>query len=210
MSVNLNIESPGSEFPYQKSFPLEMPLIELKRRIELICGVYVADQQLSLLDADGKFVRELKVEGETLEQSGVKDGFTIKVEGQKEVPEDVKKYEINEERYKKRENIFRNFKKTTLLPHIVVGNRCVVHSKAKGDRTGTIAYVGPVDFKDELMVGVILDEPKGKHDGEVDGRRYFECQKPYGIFVDRQFVKPPNTPVQNQSAPTDEQQIDEL
>jgi tubulin-folding cofactor B len=42
----------------------------------------------------------------------------------------------------------------------------------KGNRSGMIAYVGEVDFKpEELMIGITLDEPLGKHDGSVDGKR---------------------------------------
>ncbi|KAI6243334.1 Tubulin-folding cofactor B [Aphelenchoides fujianensis] len=185
-SFSINITTPTAEFPYTKT-----------RRIELVVGVYAADMSLTLLNAEGKFVNDLKAEGETLEQLGVKEGYTIRVEdtsGKTADPMagDVKKYEINEERYRQREDTARNFlKKNVLLPHIAVGNRCIVQSKAKGDRAGRIAYVGEVHFKPDVMVGVVLDEPLGKHDGEVDGKRYFECTAPHGVFVDRHLVKPP-------------------
>lgn len=32
-------------------------------------------------------------------------------------------------------------------------------------------------------VGVVLDEPKGKNNGTVQGKTYFACQENYGVFV---------------------------
>ncbi|XP_073776847.1 dynactin subunit 1 isoform X8 [Danio rerio] len=52
----------------------------------------------------------------------------------------------------------------------------------KGHR-GTVAYIGNTLFASGKWVGVILDEPKGKNDGTVQGKRYFLCQENHGIFV---------------------------
>lgn len=32
-------------------------------------------------------------------------------------------------------------------------------------------------------IGITLDEPVGKNDGTVAGKRYFECGKARGVFV---------------------------
>uniref|UniRef100_A0A8V5G952 Dynactin subunit 1 n=1 Tax=Melopsittacus undulatus TaxID=13146 RepID=A0A8V5G952_MELUD len=61
-----------------------------------------------------------------------------------------------------------------------VGSR--VEVIGKGHR-GTVAYVGATLFATGKWVGVILDEPKGKNDGTVQGRRYFTCDENHGIFV---------------------------
>ncbi|XP_029450698.1 dynactin subunit 1-like isoform X3 [Rhinatrema bivittatum] len=61
-----------------------------------------------------------------------------------------------------------------------VGSR--VEVIGKGYR-GTVAYVGATSFASGKWVGVILDEPKGKNDGTVQGRRYFTCEENHGIFV---------------------------
>ncbi|XP_022522938.2 dynactin subunit 1a isoform X3 [Astyanax mexicanus] len=52
----------------------------------------------------------------------------------------------------------------------------------KGQR-GTVAYVGATLFASGKWVGVILDEPKGKNDGTVQGKAYFTCKENHGIFV---------------------------
>ncbi|KAF7666140.1 hypothetical protein LDENG_00116810 [Lucifuga dentata] len=52
----------------------------------------------------------------------------------------------------------------------------------KGQR-GMVAYIGTTLFASGKWVGVILDEPKGKNDGTVQGKRYFTCEENHGIFV---------------------------
>ncbi|CAH2299222.1 dynactin subunit 1 isoform X2 [Pelobates cultripes] len=61
-----------------------------------------------------------------------------------------------------------------------VGSR--VEVIGKGHR-GTVAYVGSTLFATGKWVGVILDESKGKNDGTVQGKRYFNCEENHGIFV---------------------------
>ena len=68
--------------------------------------------------------------------------------------------------------------------NIIVGARC----RLGGDdaRRGRVAFVGDVE---EIpggggpWVGVELDEPVGKNDGGVGGKRYFECGQKRGVFV---------------------------
>jgi len=49
--------------------------------------------------------------------------------------------------------------------------------------TGIIKYVGHVDFAEGLWLGVELKTAKGKHDGFVQGRRYFTCRPGHGLLV---------------------------
>lgn len=61
-----------------------------------------------------------------------------------------------------------------------VGQRVEVLGKGV---QGIVAYVGTTLFANGKWVGVILDEPKGKNNGIVDGKVYFQCKDNYGSFV---------------------------
>ncbi|KAF2002510.1 hypothetical protein P154DRAFT_140203 [Amniculicola lignicola CBS 123094] len=52
-------------------------------------------------------------------------------------------------------------------------------------RRGTISYIGNIPEIPGLgaWIGVTLDEPTGKNDGSVKGKKYFECGKNCGVFV---------------------------
>ncbi|KAF1844666.1 uncharacterized protein K460DRAFT_365607 [Cucurbitaria berberidis CBS 394.84] len=52
-------------------------------------------------------------------------------------------------------------------------------------RRGTVSYIGLVPEIPGIgsWIGVTLDEPTGKNDGTVKGKRYFECGNNCGVFV---------------------------
>ncbi|KPP75896.1 tubulin-folding cofactor B-like [Scleropages formosus] len=121
----------------------------------------------------------------------------------------VEKYQMADEDYEKRTDSARMFMKKKKLGHhdeeklsrreaeqakrdeeelalaaaIAVGNRCQVHVAGQPTKLGTVMYVGTTEFKPGHWVGVKYDEPLGKNDGSVNGKRYFECQPKYGAFV---------------------------
>ncbi|XP_016307527.1 tubulin-folding cofactor B-like [Sinocyclocheilus anshuiensis] len=121
----------------------------------------------------------------------------------------VEKFEISDEAYEKRTDSIRNFKKNFKLGRfneenrakeeealakkeeegkvaagsIAVGNRCKVEVVGQPTKIGTVMFVGTADFKPGYWVGVKYDEPLGKNDGSVNGKRYFECEPKYGTFV---------------------------
>ena len=54
---------------------------------------------------------------------------------------------------------------------------------------GVVAYVGGTHFAGGTWVGVELDAAQGKHDGEVQGVRYFTCAARRGVMVRPRSVK---------------------
>ena len=123
----------------------------------------------------------------------------------------VEKYTMDEESYNLRPNSMRRYKEsrmaemhslrrnigsvdardsesleqnsdTSEVSSVVLGNRCCV---SPGDRLGSVRYIGPLRHldTDSKWVGVELDEPLGKNDGELKGYRYFVCGKNYGCFA---------------------------
>ncbi|XP_070153044.1 CAP-Gly domain-containing linker protein 1 isoform X3 [Polyergus mexicanus] len=63
-----------------------------------------------------------------------------------------------------------------------IGDRVIV-SSMQGSKTGILRYQGPTDFAGGEWYGVELDEPLGKNDGSVNGKRYFECPPKHGLFT---------------------------
>lgn len=66
--------------------------------------------------------------------------------------------------------------------------RCKV---VPGDRLGTVRYVGvvPEIHQSAFWVGVEFDEPTGKNDGTIQGKRYFDCKPNYGSFLKPSMVE---------------------
>ncbi|CAG9114575.1 unnamed protein product [Plutella xylostella] len=71
---------------------------------------------------------------------------------------------------------------TTTSNEVRLGDRVIV-SSSRGSKAGTLKYVGVTDFAPGVWAGVELDDPLGKNDGSVDGKRYFECSPRFGLFA---------------------------
>ncbi|XP_028143032.1 restin homolog isoform X3 [Diabrotica virgifera virgifera] len=63
-----------------------------------------------------------------------------------------------------------------------IGDRVIIKS-SQGSKVGTVRYMGITEFAAGEWVGVELDDPRGKNDGSVNGKRYFECRPNFGLFA---------------------------
>lgn len=74
-----------------------------------------------------------------------------------------------------------------IAANIKVGNRCEVDP---GGKRGEVKFVGKVDtLAAGYWVGVQYDEPVGKHDGVVKGKRFFTCPPGHGAMLRPEKVK---------------------
>ncbi|KAL2918331.1 hypothetical protein HK105_202258 [Polyrhizophydium stewartii] len=64
-----------------------------------------------------------------------------------------------------------------------VGDRCLVEVEGGMSKRGAVRFVGKTDFKPGYWVGVEYDEPVGRNNGTVNGRKYFEARPNHGAFV---------------------------
>ncbi len=71
---------------------------------------------------------------------------------------------------------------------ISVGQRCTVDP---GDRRGEVMFVGQAEgvLPPGYWVGIKYDEPLGKNDGSVKGKRFFDAPAGYGAFLRPDKIK---------------------
>ncbi|VDO85803.1 unnamed protein product [Heligmosomoides polygyrus] len=60
-----------------------------------------------------------------------------------------------------------------------IGDRVLV----SGGKQGVVRFLGETEFAQGIWAGIELEQPLGKNDGSVQGKRYFTCKTPYGVFV---------------------------
>lgn len=209
--VNLFVSSPDTRS--ERRFDLQLSISQLKGRLELITGIPVGNQQLAIYndDADIQPTRVLDDDRRLLGFYSPVDFQVLKVvdtnpsatfTGQLTDLSGVEKFELPDEQYalrqdsvlayKQRHKVGRFAEKTEPTPSpginvdIPIGSRCEVESTEPGlNKRGTVRFVGPTDFGGAggVWVGVEYDEPMGKNDGSVQGKRYFTCASNFGVFV---------------------------
>lgn len=115
----------------------------------------------------------------------------------------VEKFEIADDDYDKRKGTVRDLKRRAGIPvkgevprceesppaGIDVGQRCEVELADGSHHRGVVRYVGKRDGAKGYWVGAELDEPFGKNNGTLSGKKYFECDDNFGIFVKPVKVK---------------------
>ncbi|CAF1202420.1 unnamed protein product [Adineta steineri] len=78
----------------------------------------------------------------------------------------------------------------------------------RGTKFGTLKYIGKIHVNEGIWCGIKLDGPLGKHNGKIEGVRYFRCSHRYGIFAPLRHVekvvvdsKEPRRPDQDSPSP---------
>jgi tubulin-folding cofactor B len=199
-------------------------IARVKERLMTHCGTNVSAMTLVLRDVDGRVVAAMDDDSKMLGYYGVANGMEVHVVdndpmslsagGWLEDVSKVKKYEMSEEDYDRREGTYRQWKREQLakdptwtlekemcarrgvpyvppeeinddtgandLKDIAVGARCEVNP---GQKRGEVKFVGRCDaLPPGFWVGIQFDEPVGKNDGSINGKRMFECLDGYGSF----------------------------
>ncbi|XP_020674403.1 tubulin-folding cofactor B isoform X2 [Dendrobium catenatum] len=204
-------------FSSEVRFDLEMSVEAAKEKLWKKCGTSVDSMLLVLYDDVGSKICDLSDNASPLGFYFPLNGYHIKVIDQDPSSVSsggwlddtslVEKYKISEEAYNKLDSNFRKFKEKMLSQNAMthekkVGDRCEVEP---GEKRGVVKFVGKVENRGPgFWIGIQLDEPLGKHDGMVNGKRYFECLPQHGILLRPEKVKVGDYPERD---PFDEEEI---
>lgn len=61
-----------------------------------------------------------------------------------------------------------------------VGSRALVKDK---NLEGTVRFIGTTTFAPGKWIGIELDDAKGKNNGLIQGKAYFQCPDNHGLMV---------------------------
>ncbi|KAH7685351.1 tubulin-folding cofactor B protein [Dioscorea alata] len=225
--THANIKS----FSTELRLSLQTTIESVKEKLWRKCGTSVASMLLQLFDDSGSKICDLTDDSRPLGFFSPHDGYRLHIVdldpssvtsgGWLEDTSLVEKYTISEEAYDKLDNNFRKFKEKMASQHatgtqnklsdnymedlcadIKVGDRCQIEP---GEKRGVVKFVGKAETAGPgYWVGIQYDEPLGKHDGTVKGKRYFDCPPQHGALLRPDKVKVGDFPERD---PFDEEEI---
>eukprot|EP01018_Ginkgo_biloba_P034390 Gb_34569 [translate_table: standard] len=197
-------------------FTLNSTVGAAKERLWKNCGTRIDSMILQLFDDNDKKICDMDDDSRPLGFYSPHDGYRIHIVdldpssvtagGWLEDTSLVDKYRISEDAYDKLDGTYRKFKEKLisqepsitqpkitddymedLASKIKVGDRCEVDP---GGKRGVVMFVGRAEtLALGFWVGVQYDEPIGKHDGMVRGKRYFSCPPLQGAMLRPEKVK---------------------
>ncbi|KAL6522542.1 hypothetical protein OROMI_031500 [Orobanche minor] len=196
-------------FSVDVRFSLQMTIEAVKEKLWRKCGTCVDSMCLELYDDTNAKVSDIADNTLPLGFYSPLDGFRMHIidrdpssvtsGGWLEDTSLVEKYKISDEAYDKLDGTYRRFKEKLGHQHsntvskiadnymedpcanIKVGDRCQVEP---GEKRGVVKFVGRAEtLGPGFWVGIQYDEPLGKHDGMVKGKRYFQCPPLHGGMV---------------------------
>ncbi|EPQ56159.1 hypothetical protein GLOTRDRAFT_137972 [Gloeophyllum trabeum ATCC 11539] len=173
-TVTVFVKSPDTRS--ERRFDLHLTVGQLKGKLELVTGIPVSNQAISVLnsEADAQVVGTLDDESKPLGFYGLRDHQVLNVvdtdpatslTGQLNDVSQVQKFELSESEYQKRQDSVLAYKQqhklgrfadkkedeSTHQPapevNIPIGARCEVESSEPGlHKRGTVRFVGPTKF----------------------------------------------------------------
>jgi tubulin-folding cofactor B len=194
-TVTLFVESKNASS--ERRFSKSMTIAQVKQRLVAITGSQSIQLKLKVnettifLDDDDKMLGYYPVKDySSLVVVDLNPSFDYNDTSK------VQKMEMADDEYDQLPNSVRQFKKNMKLGRfsdnaktweeearaIPLDSRCLVVNDEL-EKRGQVKYVGNLDKKFGYFIGVCLDEPLGKNNGSVNGKRYFECMNNHGVFV---------------------------
>lgn len=211
--VNVVVTSSNNDtYSVERRFKKDITVEEFKNKLELLVGCESNAMKLEVYNKNDDIVCKLNENDRTLGSYPIDDGMRVHVIGDSEEQSGdgtVEKFELSQEEYAKRPDTVKAFlrehklgkyneeeakkkeedrlreleKEENLIGAMQINDRCEVTVPGNPKRRATIMYLGKTEFKSGWWVGVKYDEPFGKNDGSVAGKKYFECTDKYGGFV---------------------------
>ncbi|KAH9940757.1 CAP Gly-rich domain-containing protein [Epithele typhae] len=221
-TVNVFVRSPDTRS--ERRYDLALTVGQLKNKLELVTGIPPQNQKISVYANEDvpEPIIVLSDDNRPLGFYGVRDWQLLKVDdlnpsvsftGQLTDTSQVDKFELSPEEYEQRQDTVLAYKQRNKIGRfaekpaeedvegeeveIQIGARCEVESAEEDFRKrGTVKFVGSTEFAKGVWVGIEYDEPIGKNDGSVKGKKYFECKPNFGVFVKPDRVKAGDFPVE--------------
>ncbi|KAK9303284.1 hypothetical protein QLX08_005043 [Tetragonisca angustula] len=219
VNLSITSNSSHNSYCVERRFQKGITIDEFKGKLELVTGGNPITMKIEVYDKNDKLICKLDDGQRLLGSYPVDDGMRIHVidnfSRTEENLNNVEKFEISEEEYAKRTDTVKAFLEKNKLGKYneeemkkraeekkqeeeaevaaaqlcKVGDRCEVCVPNQPKRRAAVMYVGKTEFKEGWWIGVKYDEPLGKNDGTVNGKKYFECLSKYGGFVKPIHVK---------------------
>jgi dynactin complex subunit len=73
----------------------------------------------------------------------------------------------------------------TLVGKLDLGTRVVITNEKLKGLKGTVKYIGPLEGMNAVpeWIGLELDDEKGSHSGQYQGKQYFQTKPKHGAFI---------------------------
>jgi len=93
----------------------------------------------------------------------------------------IAKTTVNKNKAQSVTEYFQNQKEKTKVKNADVRIGDIVTTARRG--TGIVRYVGTLPKRVGKYVGIELEQPLGKHNGQCSGKQFFTCKRLHGVFV---------------------------